>query len=232
MEQTKVLLVDDDTDLGNLISMVLTADGYRVHYQNSLAGIEGIIQEFKPSIVALDVEVGEDDGIEKAREIIQTHPSLPILFISSHTDMDSVRRGIGSGGVHYFRKPFDMQELKIYIDRFTHPEREKATFAEIGDYSLNLNTRELFYKHNLVKQLSPLEYQLLRLLLQNKNEVVSNEILSEKIWNKKYPETESSLNNVISKLRKVVNKDTEVQIQTIKNKGYKLVDYQIQRLSK
>lgn len=222
MEQTKVLLVDDDTDLGNLISMVLKADGYIVHYQNSLAGIEGIIQEFKPSIVVLDVEVGEDDGIEKAKEIIQTHPSLPILFISSHTDMDSVRRGIGSGGVHYFRKPFDMQELKIYIDRFTHPEREKATFAEIGDYSLNLNTRELFYKHNLVKQLSPLEYHLLRLLLQSKNEVVSNETLSEKIWNKKYPETEASINNLVSKLRKLFKVDQDVEIQNVKGIGYRL----------
>jgi DNA-binding response OmpR family regulator len=222
MEQTKVLLVDDDTDLGNLISMVLKADGYIVHYQNSLAGIEGIIQEFKPSIVVLDVEVGEDDGIEKAKEIIQTHPSLPILFISSHTDMDSVRRGIGSGGVHYFRKPFDMQELKIYIDRFTHPEREKATFAEIGDYSLNLNTRELFYKHNLVKQLSALEYHMLRLLLQNKNEVVSNETLSEKIWNKKYPETEASINNLVSKLRKLFEVDQDVEIQNVKGIGYRL----------
>lgn len=223
MEQTKVLLVDDDTDLGNLISMVLTADGYTVHYQNSLAGIEGIIQEFKPSIVVLDVEVGKDDGIEKATEIIQNHPSVPILFISSHTDMDSVRRGIGSGGVHYFRKPFDMQELKIYIDRFTYPEREKATFAEIGDYSLNLNTRELFYKHNLVKQLSPLEYNMLLLLLQNKNEMVSYETLSEKIWNKTYPETEASINNLISKLRKLLKNDHEVSLQTIKNRGYKLI---------
>lgn len=222
MEQTKVLLVDDDTDLGNLISMILTADGYRVHYQNSLAGIEGIIREFKPSIAVLDVEVGEDDGIEKAKELIQTHPSLPILFISSHTDMDSVRRGIGSGGVHYFRKPFDMQELKIYIDRFTHPEREKATFAEIGDYSLNLNTRELFYKHNLVKQLSALEYHMLRLLLQNKNEVVSNETLSEKIWNKKYPETEASINNLVSKLRKLFEVDQDIEVQNIKGIGYRL----------
>lgn len=222
MKQTKVLLVDDDTDLGNLISMILTADGYRVHYQNSLAGIEGIIREFKPSIAVLDVEVGEDDGIEKAKEMIQTHPWLPILFISSHTDMDSIRRGIGSGGVHYFRKPFDIQELKIYIDRFTHPEREKETFAGIGCYSLNLNTRELLYRHNLVKQLSPLEYNVLLLLLQNKNEVVSNETLSEKIWNKTYPETEASINNLVSKLRKLFEIDHDIEVQNIKGIGYRL----------
>ncbi len=223
MEQIKVILVDDDTDLGNLISLSLSSDGYKVHYQNSLAGIEAIIQEFEPSILVLDVEVGEDDGIEKAKEIILTHPSLPILFISSHTDIESINRGISTGGVHYLRKPFEIQELEIYINRFALSETPQEIIAAIGSYSLNFDTRELFYKHNYIKQLSPLEYNVLILLFQNKNEVIDNDTLSEKVWSKKFPDTEASINNVISKLRKLLKNDPNVCIQTIKNRGYKLI---------
>jgi Response regulators consisting of a CheY-like receiver domain and a winged-helix DNA-binding domain len=63
---------------------------------------------------------------------------------------------------------------------------------------------------------------MLRLLLQNKNEVVSNETLSEKIWNKKYPETEASINNLVSKLRKLFEVDQDVEIQNVKGIGYRL----------
>ena len=219
----KVILVDDDTDLGNLISMALVADGYKVHFQNSLAGIKNIIEEFKPSMLILDVEIGEEDGITSARDILQIYPSLPVLFISSHTDIDSLSRGVSTGGVGYIRKPFDIQELKVYIDRFAHP-KENHSCIQIGRcYSLNVKTRELFYKTTPVKQLSMHEFTALWLFVQNRGNVISYETLSEKVWNKKYSETEASLNNLISRLRKLLENDPDVQILTQKQRGYILV---------
>jgi len=218
----KVILVDDDIDLGNLISMALVADGYKVHFQNSLAGIKNIIEEFKPSILVLDVEIGEEDGIERARDILQSFPSLPVLFISSHTDTGSVTRGVSTGGVGYIRKPFDMEELKVYIDRFAHPKEDHSDI-QIGSYSLNVRTRELLYKTTPVKQLSSHEFNALLLFAQNRGDVISYETLSEKVWNKKYSETEASLNNLISGLRKLLGSDPNVTISTLKNMGYKLV---------
>lgn len=223
MEPTKVILVDDDTHLGNLITMELTADGYIVHFQNSLSGIKSIIDSFKPSILVLDVEIGADDGITSAKDILQKYPSMPILFISSHTDTDNISRGVRSGGVGYIRKPFDMEELKVYIDRFALSKKDKSPFTEIGSYSLNLETRNLLHKGVFITQLSFLEFNGLQLLLQNQNKTVDYKDISIKLWDKKYPETEASMNNLISKLRKLLKNDPRIFIQTIRKEGYRLI---------
>lgn len=224
MKPTKVILVDDDTHLGNLISMELTADGYKVHYQNSLTGIKGIIESFEPHILVFDVEIGEDDGIVSATDIMETYPLMPILFISSHIDIDDIKRGVSGGGVGYIRKPFDMEELKVYIERFALTQKDETPINEIGSYSLNLETRDLFHNDTFIRQLSPLEFNMLQLLMQNRNNMVSYEEISAKVWNKEYPKTEASMNNLISKLRKLLEDDSSVCIQTIKNVGYKLIE--------
>lgn len=223
MSAIKVILVDDDTDLGNLLSMALSAEGFTVHFQNRLSGLQSIIEEFKPSVLVLDVEIGGEDGIVHAQEILKTHPALPILFISSHTDIESVTRGIRTGGVGYIRKPFDLQELKIYIERFALADAHNEMVIEIGNYTLRLKTRELFYRDKDIKQLSPHEFIFLQLLLQNRNNIVRYEDLAEKVWSKKYLETEASMNNLVSRLRKLLENDSHVCIQTVKNVGYKLV---------
>jgi DNA-binding response OmpR family regulator len=194
-----------------------------VHFQNSLAGIKNIIEEFKPSILVLDVEIGEEEGITSARDIFQIYPSLPVLFISSHIDTESVTRGVSTGGVGYIRKPFDMEELKAYIDRFAHPKEDHTVIQMSRCYSLNVTTRELFYKTTPVKQLSMHEFSALWLFAQNKKNVVSYETLSEKVWGKEYTETEASMNNLISRLRKLLENDPDVQIRTLKNRGYMFV---------
>ncbi|MDY9919288.1 MULTISPECIES: response regulator transcription factor [Proteiniphilum] len=219
----KVILVDDDTDLGNLVSTALAADGYKVHFQNSLAGINSIIEEFKPSILVLDVEIGEEDGITCAEDILKIYPSLPVLFISSHTDTKSVARGVRTGGVGYIRKPFDMEELKVFIDRFAHPGEDHSGIQIGRDYSLNVKTRELRYRATPVKQLSPHEFETLLFFVQNRDNVISYETLSGKVWRKEYSETEASMNNLVSRLRKILGNDPCIHIQTVKNRGYLLI---------
>ncbi len=157
MEKTlKVLFVDDDIDFGKVNCMGLKSLGYEVHYQTSLAGIETVIEHFSPSIMVLDVEIGNENGIEKAREIIPLFSSIPVLFISSHTDISLVAEGLAVGGVNYMKKPFDIRELDAYIQRFA----KKQTITKniiIGNYLLNPDTNELFYNGILIKELAPLE---------------------------------------------------------------------------
>lgn len=223
MEQTKVILVDDDTQLGNLLNMSLTEEGYLVHFQNSLTGIKSIIEEFNPSILVFDVEVGKEDSINHAGDILQAYPSLPILFISSHTDVEYVARGVRTGGVGYLRKPFEAEELIAYIERFARMEAQKVQFVQVGSYRLNMTTRELTQKDELIKQLSPNEFKCMLLLLENRNEIVTYQTLSEGVWNKKYAETEATMNNLISKLRKILENNRQISIQTLKNVGYRLI---------
>ncbi len=221
-EAVKVLIIDDDTELGNLMNMALKLSGYDVHFQSSLIWVEAIIEQFTPSIIVLDVEVGRENGIEKANKIIKTYPDIPILFISSHTDIDNITKGISVGGVGYLKKPFEIQELEVYINRFaTKPNTDQL--VPIGAYSLNPNNQQLIYKQELIKNLSPMEYNGLLLLIKNKNKIVTRRQFYEVLWGTNL-ETgmEATLNNLILKLRKLLEKDSKITIKTIKFNGYML----------
>lgn len=222
MEPLKVLFVDDDTDLGHIINMGLAKLGYKVHFQNSLLAIDEVIAQFSPAIIVLDVEIGDDNGIEKARDITQKFPTIPILFVSSHADISYITEGLEVGGVNYLKKPFDIEELAVYIDRFARKENPTNIIA-IGNYLFNMQTNELCYEQEAIKQLSPMERNALLLFWDNMNRTVSLNTLSLNLWGEKYSvERETSIYNLISKLRKLLSKDNRVSIKTITGEGYQL----------
>lgn len=220
MKKLKVLFVDDDINLGGLVSAVLETDyNYCVHFQNTLMGIDTIIQTLKPNIIILDVEIGEENGIDKAKDIVTKHPLIPIIFISSHTEEDFITRGISTGGSVYLAKPLSIPVLVSYIQRFTKQQQ----IIEISNYQLNLVTNEFFHKRQLIKKLSPFEKNALELLIQNPNEVVSKEQFAEKLWGQSL-ETQNiaSLNNILSKLRDLLRDYSSLRIDTIRGVGYML----------
>ncbi|MPM62355.1 Transcriptional regulatory protein OmpR [bioreactor metagenome] len=219
-EPLKVLFVDDDIDFGKINCIGLTALGYDVHFQTSLAGIEEVIKQFSPSIIVLDVEIGKENGIEKAREIILRFPSIPVLFISSHTDISSVSQGLAVGAVNYLKKPFDIRELDLYIKRFA-TKQLKSKEKSIGNYLFNTETRELLYDGFSIKILTPLEKNGLLLFLENESVGITYDLMSKIIWGKNYtPDLDSSIHNLISKLRKILNRDERIMINTVKGVGY------------
>jgi DNA-binding response OmpR family regulator len=218
----KVLFVDDDMDLGGLINMALTLMGYEVHFQNSLIGINGIIKEFKPDIIVLDVEIGKQNGIKEAKNIIESHPKVPIILVSSHTEIENITKGLSVGGVAFIKKPFEIQELDAYIKRFLSTY-SPGNVIPIGLYSIELSNQKLVFKEEIVKFLSPMEKNALVLLIKNKNEMVSRDVFGKELWGTEFISTnEAALNNLISKLRGMINKDARISIETIKFKGYKL----------
>lgn len=215
----RVLFVDDDTELGNFVSMALESIGYKVHFQNSLVGIETIVNEFSPSIILLDVEIGEDNGIERAKTVLANFGHIPILFVSSHTDSETIAHGILTGGVGYIRKPFTMKELEAYIKRFALT----ANILYLARYSLHLKEQKLLYEEKPVKKLSKLEFKLLQLLVLHKNKVLTKEKITEVLWEGGLDEgCEASLNNLVSRLRDLLNKDDAIAIETVRGKGYRL----------
>jgi len=223
MKQLKIVFVDDDTDLGNFVSKVLVADyAYRVHFQNTLLGIDTVIEDFKPDIIILDVEIGAENGIEKARDIIARHPKIPILFVSSHTEEDLVAKGINTGGNAYIPKPLSIPVLVSYIQRFAlHTAQEQ--FVKIANYQLNLLTNEFSHKNQLVRKLGPFEKNALELLMQHPNKIVSKEQLAKKLWGHSLEaQNLASLNNTLSKLRNLFKAHASIKISTIKGVGYVL----------
>lgn len=224
MKKRKVLFVDDDIVLGNIATLALNQVGYEVHFQTSLCGIVEVLNELSPDIIVLDVEIGNKNGIITAPELIAKAPSTPILFISSHTDIDYVVKSMQLGAVGYLKKPFDVKELIAYVERFTPFENNpQKDFITIGDFQLLQNESVLVQNDVVVKKLTPFECKLLYLLAKRQNKVVTREEIEEELWgNETVGSSEYSLNNYIIRLRKLFSKDGRISITAVPRVGYTL----------
>ena len=165
MEKTKVLFVDDDIALGQVVILALRASGYAAEYCTTLVGIQGVVQEMQPDIMVLDVEIGEKNGIDAVAELKLTAPDTPVLFVSSHIAGSEVARALDAGGIAYLRKPFEMEELVAYIRRHTPCFHPKG--LSIGMFNLRAGDSMLFKGEEPVRRLTDFEYKLLKLLAQN-----------------------------------------------------------------
>jgi DNA-binding response OmpR family regulator len=216
METIKVLFIDDDIVLGQLVATVLREEGFDVHFQNSLTGVKSVVSEFKPNIIILDVEIGMYDGIEAAPQLQQIQPETPILFVSSHCESQEVIRALKTGAVTYLKKPIEIEELVAYIKRYVIPL--KTLNIKLGSIELNPSTRILSDGQKKIKKLSRLEFMLLKLLYDNKNQIVPREEI-EKLWDSSIM-SEHSLYNYIVKLRKLLSVDKNITITTMHENGY------------
>ncbi|WP_461630217.1 response regulator transcription factor [Labilibaculum euxinus] len=225
MEQLKVLFVDDDLNLGSFVTTILETDyNYKVHFQNTLLGIDSIVETLAPDIIILDVEIGADNGIEKAKDIVAKHPRIPLLFVSSHTEDDFITKGISIGGNAYLTKPLSIPVLASYIQRFAL-KTGLPQIIELAGYQLNLSTNKFFYKKQLIKKLSPFEKNALAVLMEHPNEIVTKEQFAEKLWNHSLETHNSaSLNNILSKLRDLFKDNSSLKIRNIRGVGY-MINY-------
>ena len=216
MNKTKILLIDDDVILSSIISTALTDEGYDVHYQSSLTGITNTLAQINPNIMILDVEIGTEDGIEIASELRIIAPGTPILYISSHIESSEVVRALQSGAVAYLKKPFEMEELIAYINRYAQPLSN--TTIKIASLELDIQTRTLYQKSKELKRLSKLEFALFKLFYYHRGEIVSYKEI-EGLWDNSTM-NEHSLYNYIVKLRKLLAVDSNITISTIEGNGY------------
>lgn len=222
MDKVRVLFVDDDVALGNIVSLALEDAGYEVHYQTSLAGIKTVVKEMLPDVVVLDVEIGAKNGIEVIPELKLVVPETPVLIVSSHVGSENVTKALEMGAVTYLKKPFEIVELLAYINRFAKPFCSKG--MELGMFHLNAEEHLLMKGEEAVKKLSTLECKLLKMLVLGMNGTVTREEIEQELWGECVTEScEQSLNNYISKLRKYLAEDKQLELVTIPRVGYKLL---------
>ena len=175
MEKTKVLFVDDDIALGQVVILALRASGYAAEYCTTLVGIQGVVQEMQPDIMVLDVEIGEKNGIDAVAELKLTAPDTPVLFVSSHIAGSEVARALDAGGIAYLRKPFEMEELVAYIRRHTPCFHPKG--LSIGMFNLRAGDSMLFKGEEPVRRLTDFEYKL-HTMAEN-NEPLSSKVITD-----------------------------------------------------
>lgn len=227
--KTKVLLVDDDILLGNSITRELNERGYEITFLNSAYGVDEAIRRLSPDVLVFDVEIGKENGITLAYDLYAGNPSLPILFISSHHDEKLKEESLlFAGAVAYLDKPFSVNLLSAHIDRFSRkglgmsPVNNKL-LQKAGNGLLDLKNRALLTESGNIKELRPMEFNILKKLVEHFSDFVSREDIFYAAWEgQSNYYNDQSLNNYIRRLRILLEENTNLEIHTLRGMGYKL----------
>lgn len=225
----KILLAEDDPNLGELIKDYLELKG-KFEVDLCEDGIEAI-EAFKKSeydLCILDVMMPKKDGFSVGKEIRRIDKSIPIIYATAKGMMEDKTQAFELGGDDYITKPFRIEELLLRINallkRSTKDKKAEAvTKFELGDFSFDSLSQTLTYKEEASQKLSTKESELLRLLCLNKNEVLTREEALVKIWHDDNYFTGRSMDVFLSKLRKYLRKDSNIEIVNVHGKGYKLL---------
>ena len=226
-EKLRILLCEDDENLGMLLREYLQAKGYSAElYPDGEAGYKAFLKN-KYDLCVFDVMMPKKDGFTLAKEIRQINSEIPIIFLTAKNMKEDVLEGFKLGADDYMSKPFSMEELLLRIEAVLRrstglkPEDEQEIF-KIGKLTFNSKKQTLFDGEEEQK-LTTKESELLRLLCLNVNKVLERNYALKNIWADDNYFNARSMDVYITKLRKHLKKDPSVEIINVHGKGYKLI---------
>ena len=227
MKKVSILLAEDDPNLGQLLKNYLIARDYEATLVTDGARAKDLFRKEKYQLCLLDVMMPELDGFALAREIRELDPHIPIIFLTAKNLKEDVIEGFKSGADDYLTKPFSMEELIYRIEAILRRSSKRSTeasagFYEIGKYSFDV-TKQLLTFNEQSRKLTTKESELLDLLCRHRNEVLERNFALRSIWIDDSYFNARSMDVYITKLRKYLNRDENVQILNIHGKGYKLL---------
>ncbi len=223
----KILLCEDDSNLGLVLKNYLELNEYDVTLERDGRLGLGAFQREKFDLCLLDVMMPNVDGFTLAEEIRDIDPDVPLFFLSAKTLKEDILQGYRLGADDYITKPFDsdvlMHKIKAIIKR--NEEDNKVTDNlefELGAYHFNLKLRELkFIENTQVRSLK--ENELLKMLAEHKNDLLTREKALKKIWGSDTYFNGRSMDVYIAKLRKYLKEDSTIEIVNIHGNGFRLV---------
>lgn len=224
--KTKILLIEDETDIASFIEVELNFEGYEVIV--AYDGMQGLMEmrANKPDLIILDRMLPKIDGIELCKRIKQTS-NIPIIMLTALGEIEDKVVGLDAGANDYLVKPFSLSELLARIRaqlRITNSL--KKDIFEFYDLSLDLKTREVYRDKRLIN-LTPKEFELLSLLIQNPRHVLTKEKIFEKVWGWDFEGEDNVLEVLIHGLReKIELKGLPKIIHTVRGVGYTLKESQ------
>lgn len=223
----KILLCEDDTNLGMVLKNYLELNDYDVILERDGRLGLAAFQREKFDICLLDVMMPNMDGFALAEEIRDINPDVPLFFLSAKTMKDDIIQGYKLGADDYITKPFDSEVLLLKIKAILkrneemHKDEANAEF-DMGKYHFNPRLRELTFDGK-VQVLSPKENELLKMLCEYKNDLLSREVALKKIWGSDTYFNGRSMDVYIAKLRKYLKEDSTIEIVNIHGNGFRLV---------
>ena len=220
----KILLAEDEPALALIIKESLETRNFEVmHCINGEEAFDTFTKQ-KFDFLVLDVMMPKKDGFSVAKDVRKIDKTIPIIFLTAKSQTQDVIEGFTSGGNDYLKKPFSMEELIIRIHsllgRINADKVEEKML--IGNYSFDFVKQTLHF-NELIITVTHREAELLFLLIENKNEILDRSIVLKKIWGNDDFFNGRSLDVFITKLRKKLNLDPNIQIINVRGQGYKLI---------
>ena len=227
MKRVRILLAEDDPNLGLLLQNYLAIKEYDPVLAADGAQAMKLFRKEKFALCLLDVMMPEMDGFTLAKEIRAIEPNIPVIFLTAKNLKEDVIEGFRSGADDYITKPFSMEELVYRIEAILRrsvkrePEASQDQYM-IGEFTFDVSRQTLTHKGESQK-LTTKESELLQLLCRHRNEVLERNFALKSIWIDDNYFNARSMDVYITKLRKYLKKDPAVEILNIHGKGYKLL---------
>ncbi len=221
----RILTVDDETSLTELLSMALRYEGWEVTTAGSGLAAVKAAREVRPDAIVLDMMLPDFDGLEVMRRIRSEQPDVPVIFLTAKDGLDDRISGLTAGGDDYVTKPFSLEELVARLRALLR--RSGATTARsestlvVGDLTLDEDSHEVTRAGEVVN-LTATEFELLRYLMRNPRRVLSKAQILDRVWNYDFGGQANVVELYISYLRKKIDADHPPMIHTMRGAGYVL----------
>lgn len=221
-KEIKILLVEDDTNLGFIVQDNLKSEGFEVILATD--GEQALLtyKKYNFDICILDIMLPKYDGFSIAKDIRKTNSNIPILFLSAKAMIEDKIEGFNSGGDDYLTKPFSMEELvlriKSLLKRIVNIE-ESIDGYQLGNIFFDIINYKLISEKQ-DKKLTKKEAEILKLLCKQKNKVIERDIILKYIWGNDSYFNGRSLDVFITKLRKYLSSDSSISITNVHGVGF------------
>jgi two-component system OmpR family response regulator len=221
----RVLVVDDEANIAELISMALRYEGFDVRAAHTGTKAVSAAKEFRPDAVVLDIMLPDFDGLEVLRRMRATEPDVPVVFLTARDAVEDRVAGLTAGGDDYVTKPFSLEELVARLRGLLRRSGARQAVASsllvVGDLELDEDSHEVFRSGEEIT-LTATEFELLRFLMRNPRRVLSKAQILDRVWNYDFGGQANVVELYISYLRKKVDAGRTPMIHTMRGAGYVL----------
>jgi two-component system OmpR family response regulator len=221
----RVLVVDDESNLTELLSMALRYEGWDVRTAGTGSAAVRAAREFQPDAVALDMMLPDFDGMEVLRRIRALDTNVPVLFLTAKDAVEDRVAGLTAGGDDYVTKPFSLEEvvarLRALMRRTAVIASESSSMLVVGDLTMDEDSHEVT-RDRVEINLTATEFELLRYLMRNPKRVLSKAQILDRVWNYDFGGQANVVELYISYLRKKIDVGRAPMIHTMRGVGYVL----------
>jgi two-component system OmpR family response regulator len=222
----RVLVVDDEFNITELLGMALRYEGWEV--RSAMTGMAAVraAREFEPDAVALDMMLPDMDGLEVLRRMREHNERIPVLFLTARDAVEDRIAGLTAGGDDYVTKPFSLEEVVARLRGLMRrtavvAQKEQDSLLVVGDLTLDEDSHEVT-RGGAQIQLTATEFELLRYLMRNPKRVLSKAQILDRVWNYDFGGQANVVELYISYLRKKVDAGRDPMIHTMRGVGYVL----------